>query len=68
MGIFGFKAKKDEVLEHWISFADGFNQPPQEFYALVKKELDARKIPSMEMSDSNTPKADCFPTNGFICG
>ena len=51
MGIFGFKAKKDEVLEHWISFADGFNQPPQEFYALVKKELDARKIPSMEMSD-----------------
>ena len=51
MGIFGFKFKKDEVLDHWISFADGFSQPPQEFYALVKKELDARKIPSMEMSD-----------------
>jgi len=51
MGIFGFKPKKDEVLDHWISFADGFNQPPQEFYATVKKELDARKIPSMEMSD-----------------
>lgn len=47
----GFKRKSDEVLEHWISFADGFNQPSQEFYALVKKELDARKIPSMEMSD-----------------
>lgn len=51
MGIFGFKSKNDEVLDHWISFADGFNQPPQEFYALVKKELDARKIPSMEMSE-----------------
>jgi hypothetical protein len=51
MGILGFKSKRDEVLEHWISFADGFNQPSQEFYALIKKELDARKIPSMEMSD-----------------
>ena len=51
MAIFGFKPKKDKVLDHWISFADGFNQPPQEFYATVKKELDARKIPSMEMSD-----------------
>lgn len=51
MGIIGFKRKNDEVLDHWISFADGFDQPPQEFYTLVKKELDARKIPSMEMSD-----------------
>jgi hypothetical protein len=51
MGIFGFKPKNDEVLDHWISFADGFSLPPQEFYATVKKELDARKIPSKEMSD-----------------
>jgi hypothetical protein len=51
MGILGIKLKKDEVLDHWISFADGFAQPPQEFYAFVKKELDARKIPSMAMSD-----------------
>jgi hypothetical protein len=49
MGIFGFKPKKDEVLDHWISFADGFSLSPQEFYATGKKELDARKIPSMEM-------------------
>lgn len=51
MGIIGFKRKNDEVLDHWISFVDGFNQPPQEFYTLVKQELDARKIPSMEMSE-----------------
>lgn len=51
MGIFGFKPKNDAVLDHWISFADGFSLPPQEFYATVKKELDERKIPSMEMSD-----------------
>ena len=50
MGIFGFKPKNDEVLDHWISFADGFSLPPQEFYDAVEKELAARKIPSMEMS------------------
>jgi hypothetical protein len=50
MGIFGFKPKNDEVLEHWISFADGFTLSPQEFYEAVGKELTARKIPSMEMS------------------
>ena len=50
MGIFGFKSKKDEVLDHWISFADGFSLPPEEFYGAVEKELAARKVPSMEMS------------------
>ena len=50
MGIFGFKPKNDEVLDHWISFADGFNLPPEEFYGAVEKELAARKVPSMEMS------------------
>ena len=39
MTILGFKRKNDEVLEHWISFADGFNQPSQEFYALVKESI-----------------------------
>lgn len=50
MAIFGFKSKRDEVLDHWISFADGFSLPPQEFYEAVQKELNARKIPKMEMS------------------
>ena len=48
--IFGFKNKKGEVLGHWISFVDGFSFPPQEFYSNPEKELEARKIPSMEMS------------------
>jgi hypothetical protein len=50
MSIISFKSKNDEVLEHWISFADGFNMPSQEFYEAVEKELIARKIPSMEIS------------------
>lgn len=50
MGIFGFKPKNDEVLDHWISFADGFSLPPQEFYEAVEKELAVRKIPSMEIT------------------
>jgi hypothetical protein len=50
MAIIGFKTKKDELLDHWISFADGFSLSPQEFYDAVEKELAARKMPSMEMS------------------
>jgi hypothetical protein len=50
MAIFGFKPKTDEVLDHWISFADGLSLPPQEFYAAVEKALADRKIPSMEVS------------------
>lgn len=46
----GFKTKTDEVLDHWISFADGFAFSPQEFYVAVQKELDARKIPGLEIS------------------
>ena len=50
MGIIGFKSKNDEVLDHWISFADTLTLPPQEFYAAVEQELASRKIPSMEVS------------------
>lgn len=50
MGLPGIKPKTDEVLDHWISFADGFNLSAQDFYAAVEKELTARKIPSLEMS------------------
>ena len=50
MGIFGFKPKTDEVLDHWISFADGLSLPPQEFYEAVEKAMADRKIPSMEVS------------------
>jgi len=50
MGIFGFKTKKDEVLDHWISFADGLVLPPQEFYEAVEKAMADQKIPAMEVS------------------
>jgi|SRR5664280_559742 len=48
--VFGFENKKGEILDHWIAFLDNFNFPPQEFYDAVEKELQARKIPSMEIS------------------
>ena len=50
MGILGYKAKNDEVLDHWIYFADGLTLPPQEFYSAVEKEMADRKIPTMEVS------------------
>ena len=50
MAIFGFKSKNDEVLDHWISFADGLSLPPQEFYDAIEKAMADRKIPSMEVS------------------
>jgi len=48
--VFGFKNKKGDVLDHWIAFLDNFNFSPQEFYDAIEKELEARKIPSMEIS------------------
>jgi hypothetical protein len=50
MPIFDFKSKKDEVLQHSISFVPGFNLAPQEFYDAVEKQLAVHKIPSMEVS------------------
>ena len=48
--MFGLKSKTSEVLNHWVSFAEGFNTPPLEFYAGVEKELAARKVPGLEVS------------------
>jgi hypothetical protein len=46
--IFGFENKRGEVLDQWLYSADGFSYPPQDFYAAVEKQLEARKIPSLE--------------------
>jgi len=56
----GFKSKKDPVLNHWIFFADSFHHSPQDFYTAVEKELEARKIPSMDM------KRVEFAEGGFL--
>lgn len=50
MPIFDFKSKKDEVLQHSISFATSFSLSPQDFYAAIEKELAVQKIPSMKVS------------------
>jgi hypothetical protein len=50
MAILGIKSNKDEVLDHWISFADGLTLPPQEFYDAVEKAMAAKEIPTMKVS------------------
>ena len=48
--IFGFENKKGDILGHWIAFHDSFSFSPQEFYDAIEKELQARKIPGLEIS------------------
>lgn len=48
--VFGFKNKKGEILDYWIAFHDSLNLSPQEFYAAVEREIQARKIPGLEVS------------------
>ena len=48
--IFGFENKKGDILDHWIAFHDNFSYSPQEFYDAIEKELQARKIPGLEIS------------------
>ena len=63
MALFGFKLKNDEVLQHWISFADGFNMSVQEFYEAVQKMLEERKIPGMEVSKIEYPEGGLLSDN-----
>jgi hypothetical protein len=48
--VFGFENKKGDLLGHWIAFHDNFSFPPEEFYETIEKELQARKIPGLEIS------------------
>jgi hypothetical protein len=48
--VFGFENKKGEILDHWIAFHDRLNLSPKEFYATIEQELQARKVPGMEIS------------------
>ena len=52
MGMPGIKSNRisDEVLNHWIASADGFTLSPQEFYEAAEKQLEALKIPGLEIS------------------
>lgn len=48
--MFGLKSYRDEVLNHWIAFADGFQFPPSEFYEAVEQRLQQRELPGLELS------------------
>ena len=48
--VFGFENKKGEILDHWVAIHDKLSYSPQEFYETIEKELQARKIPGMEIS------------------
>jgi hypothetical protein len=48
--VFGFENRRGDILGHWIAFHDNFSFPPQEFFDTVEKELEARKIPGLEIT------------------
>jgi hypothetical protein len=48
--MFGFRAKKTDVLSHWYIPAPSFNASTAEFYTAVEKELQQQKVPGLEIS------------------
>ena len=48
--IFGFENKRGDVLDYQMSSADGFNYSSQEFYTAVEQEIEARKLPGLEIT------------------
>ncbi len=50
ISMLGFKSKTDEVLNHWVAFADNLQISGQEFYQRVETQLTERKIPGLEIS------------------
>lgn len=52
--MFGFfKTKKAEVLSHWYALIPGFQTSSQEFYTSIERELAARKVPGLDLSQVN---------------
>ena len=47
--IFGFENKRGDILDDWLYSAEGFSLSPREFYTAVEKQLEAMKIPGMEI-------------------
>ena len=39
-----------EILDHWYALVPNFQTSAQDFYALVEKELAARKVPGLDIS------------------
>ena len=45
-----FKAQRAEVLTHWYVLQPDFQASTEEFYASIEAELQARKVPGLEVS------------------
>jgi len=45
----GFFFPKEQVHQHWYSLVDDLEYVTDEFYALVEKELELRKVPGLEV-------------------
>ena len=58
--VFGFENKKGEILDYWIAFHDTLNLQPQEFYAVLEKEIQGRKIPGLEISHDEFAEGGIF--------
>lgn len=45
-----FFSPRDEIIVHWIGFAESFQMPSSDFYDAVERELEAQKVPGLEKS------------------
>ncbi len=45
-----FFSPKEEVIKHWYAPLDNFQFITGEFYGMIEKELQARKVPGLEIS------------------
>ena len=45
-----FRTSKANVLNHWISLVEDFQYSPAEFYDAIEKELEARQVPGLQLS------------------
>ncbi len=45
-----FFSPKEEVHKHWYSAVDNFQFVSSDFYRMIQTELEARKVPGLEMS------------------
>lgn len=45
-----FFSPKEEVLKHWYSSVDNFQFASTDFYQRIEQELEARKVPGLNMS------------------
>ncbi len=54
--MWSIKSKSDEVLNHWLGFAEGFTFSPKEFYGAVEKAIAVQKLPGLEISQVDYPE------------